>query len=202
MAGLTRIYLEVAPKRAIASAADWPGWCRGGKTEEAALETLAAYAPRYAKVAKLARIELPKDAADFKVVERQTGNASTDYGVPAIPSKNERKAMTASETERMVALLQACWKYLDQVKAKAPPELRKGPRGGGRDRDKMYEHVIGAELEYGKGIGVRLKEPDRKALLAAVRDPNPDTKWPVAYFIRRTAWHALDHAWEMEDRIP
>lgn len=202
MAGPTRIYLEVAPKRAIASAADWPGWCRGGKTEEAALETLAAYAPRYARVAKLARMELPKDAADFKVIERQTGNASTDYGVPAIPAKNERKAMTKPEAERMIALLQACWKYLDQVKAKAPPELRKGPRGGGRDREKMYEHVVGAELEYGKGIGVRLKEPDRKALLAAIRNPNPDTKWPVAYFIRRTAWHALDHAWEMEDRIP
>ena len=202
MAGLTRVYLEVAPKRVMASAADWPGWCRGGKTEEAALETLAAYAPRYARVAKLARMELPKDAADFKVIERQTGNASTDYGVPAIPAKNERKPMTRRETERMIALLQACWKHLDQVKAKAPPELRKGPRGGGRDRDKMYQHVVDAELEYGKAIGVRLKQPDRIALLAAVNNPNDDTKWPVPYFIRRTAWHALDHAWEMEDRIP
>jgi hypothetical protein len=198
----TRVYLEVASKRTLASAADWPGWCRSGKTEDAALETLAAYAPRYAKVTKLARIELPKDATRFKVIERQTGNASTDYGVPGMPAKNEWKPMARPETDRLVALLEACWKYLDQVKAKAPPELRKGPRGGGRDRDKMYQHVVDAELEYGKGIGVRLKEPDRKALLAAVKNPDPDTKWPVAYFIRRTAWHALDHAWEMEDRIP
>jgi len=24
----------------------------------------------------------------------------------------------------------------------------------------------------------------------------------VAYAMRRIAWHVLDHAWEMEDRIP
>jgi hypothetical protein len=35
-----------------------------------------------------------------------------------------------------------------------------------------------------------------------LRNPDPNTKWPVAYVIRRTAWHALDHAWEIEDRIP
>jgi hypothetical protein len=198
----TRVYLEIGAKRFFASAADWPGWSRPGKTEDAALETLVAYAPRYAKVTKLARIELPKDTARFTVIERQMGNATTDYGVPGMPARNEWKPMTRPETERLVALLEACWKYLDQVKAKAPPELRKGPRGGGRDRDKMYQHVVDAELEYGKGIGVRLKQPDRKALLAALKNPNPDTKWPVAYFIRRTAWHALDHAWEMEDRIP
>jgi hypothetical protein len=110
--------------------------------------------------------------------------------------------MTAKEIERMVALVEACWKYLDQVRARAPQELRKGPRGGGRDRDKMYDHVLGAELEYAKGIGLRLKAPDRKALLESFGNPNREEKWPVRYAVRRTAWHALDHAWEMEDRIP
>jgi hypothetical protein len=110
--------------------------------------------------------------------------------------------MTPKETERMVALVEACWKYLDQVVGSAPQELRKGPRGGGRDRDKMLDHVLGAELEYAKAIGLDLKQPDRKAFLERLRNPNRDAKWPVRYAARRTAWHALDHAWEMEDRLP
>ena len=110
--------------------------------------------------------------------------------------------MTAADHARLISLLEACWKYLDRVVTKAPAELRKGPRGGGRDRDKMFQHVLDAELEYGKGIGVRLKAPDRKALLAGFLNPKSDGRWPVAYAIRRTAWHALDHAWEIEDRIP
>ena len=202
VAGLTRVYLEIGAKRVFASAADWPGWSRAGKDEKSALDALTAYAPRYAKVARLARIELPKDATRFKVVERAAGNATTDFGAPAIAAEDESKPKTAAEKERMVDLLWACWKYLDQVKAKAPPELRKGPRGGGRDRDKMYGHVLDAEVAYGPAIGVRLKRPDRKALLEAIRNPSQGTKWPVPYAVRRIAWHTLDHAWEMEDRIP
>jgi hypothetical protein len=199
---VTRVYVEVGGKRAFASAADWPGWSRSGKDEATALANLAAYAPRYAPVAKIAKIDFPKAATDFQVVERLKGNATTDFGAPGIPAKEESKERTPKQTERMVALLQACWKYLDDVRAHSPQELRKGPRGGGRDRDKMYQHVLDAELEYGKGIGLRLKKPDRKALLERFRDPKSEGKWPVAYAVRRTAWHALDHAWEMEDRIP
>jgi hypothetical protein len=198
----TRVYLEVGGKRTFASAADWPGWSRSGKTPEAALEALASYAPRYAAIPKLARIEFPKDATNFDVVEKLAGNATTDFGAPGIPAKGESKTVTNVEHARLISLLQACWKYLDRVVANAPAELRKGPRGGGRDRDKMFQHVLDAELEYGKGIGVRLKAPDRKALLAGFRNPKSDGRWPVAYAIRRTAWHALDHAWEIEDRIP
>jgi len=88
------------------------------------------------------------------------------------------------------------------VRKKVPQELRKGPRGGGRDRDKMYTHVLDAELAYASAMGLKLKAPDRNALLAALRKPSPDARWPVAYTIRRIAWHALDHAWEMEDRVP
>ena len=201
MSGATRVYVEVGGKRAFASAADWPGWSRGGKDEKGALEALAAYAPRYAKVVKLARIELPTAAAEFKVVERTKGNATTDYGVPAISAKDETRT-SAKDLERLITLMEAAWKYLEQVKARSPQELRKGPRGGGRDRDKMYAHVLDAELAYASALRVKLKEPDRNALLAALRHPSPDAKWPPAYAIRRIGWHALDHAWEMEDRIP
>ncbi|HVH62827.1 MAG TPA: hypothetical protein VNA65_04415 [Candidatus Dormibacteraeota bacterium] len=197
-----RVYVEQGAKRTFASAADWPGWCRSGKDAKSALENLAAYQTRYARVAKLAKLELPKDAIEFTVVERIKGNATTDFGAPGLPAKAESKPMSPKETQRMVALVDACWKYLDHVRARSPNALRKGPRGGGRDRDEMYEHVLGAELEYAKRIGLRLKQPDRKALAESLRNPNREEKWPVAYAARRIAWHALDHAWEMEDRLP
>jgi hypothetical protein len=193
----TGVYLEVGASRVFASAADWPGWSRSGKTEQAALDALAAYAPRYARVVKL-----PPGATNFEVVERLKGNATTDFGAPGVPAKAEARKLTAKETERLISLLEDCWTYLDRVRKKVPQELRKGPRGGGRDRDKMYAHVLEAELGYASALRVKLKEHDRKPLLAAFRNPNPDAKWPVAYAIRRIAWHALDHAWEMEDRVP
>lgn len=198
----TRVYVEAGTKKAFASAADWPGWCRSGKTEAAALEALVAYAPRYANVVKLSNVELPKDAVNFDVVERLKGNATTEFGAPGVPARGESKPLTGRETERLISLLEACWKYLDGVRAKVPQELKKGPRGGGRDRDKMYAHVLDAELAYASGIGVRIKAPDRNAMLEGLRRPVPGAKWPPAYAIRRIAWHALDHAWEMEDRIP
>lgn len=201
MAERIRVYVEVGGKRTFASAADWPGWCRSGKDEGGALDNLAAYAQRYAKVAKLARMELPKQPA-FNLVERMKGNATTDFGAPGIPATDEARRVSAAEMRRMVTLLEACWKYLDKVRATAPGELRKGPRGGGRDREKMYQHVLDAEVAYAPAIGVKLKQSDRRALLDAIRNPRGDTKWPVSYAVRRIAWHALDHAWEIEDRIP
>src|SRR5713226_7482326 len=113
----TRVYVEVGGKRAFASAADWPGWCRAGKDEASALENLAVYAPRYARVARLARVEFPKGATNFNVVERVDGNATTDFGAPSIPANSETRPMTAPETKRMVSLVEACWKYLDNVRA-------------------------------------------------------------------------------------
>ena len=192
------VYLEVGAKRVFASAADWPGWCRSGKDEAAALENLAAYGPRFKPVAVIARLEIPTTFS-FDVIERVKGNATTDFGAPGVPAKTESKR---KDIERMASLVDAAWKYLDQVVARAPQELRKGPRGGGRDRDKMFEHVLDAELAYAKALGLRLRQPDRKALRQGFFHPGPDAKWPVAYAMRRIAWHALDHAWEIEDRIP
>jgi hypothetical protein len=202
VARATRVYIETGKKRVFASAADWPGWARSGKDEASALASLAAYAPRYARIAKLAHVEFPKDATEFEVVERAHGDASTDFGVPHTPAKDEEKRMTPAQVERMVALTAAAWKYFDQVAGKAPKTLRKGPRGGGRDTDKIVEHVLGSEPEYAKRIGVPMKPGDRGALLESFKNPNRTEKWPVRYTVRRTAWHALDHAWEIEDRLP
>jgi hypothetical protein len=31
--------------------------------------------------------------------------------------------------------------------------------------------------------------------------PRGGERWPALFAIRRSAWHALDHAWEIEDRL-
>ena len=210
------VYLEVGEKRVFASALDWPGWTRSAKDETAALTALAAYARRYAAVPRSARIEFPAGAdPSFKVVERVRGNATTDFGAPGIPASSDAKGLAPAEAERISALLAASWKVFDAVVAKAPAELRKGPRGGGRDRDKMADHVIDAESSYASKLGISVKTPERddvaavqaarKAILAAIRGsagyPQAGEKrWPPRYLARRMAWHVLDHAWEIEDR--
>jgi hypothetical protein len=209
----SRVYLEIGAKRTFASAADWPGWCRAGKNDQAALEALAAYAARYAPVPGVAHVNFPAKASDsFEVVERLPGNATTDFGAPGAIAKAESKRLTTRETDRICALLEGSWAALDRVVAKAPESLRKGPRGGGRDRDKMFEHVLGAESAYAHGLGLKLPQPDyrdaravrafRRAFLEGVRAPGPEARWPAPYAVRRTAWHALDHMWEIEDRSP
>ena len=215
MPAAIRVYLEVGTKRVFASALDWPGWTRAGKDEKLALEALAAYAARYVKVPKAARIDFPDGAPTFKVVERVKGNATTDFGAPGIPASTDTEPLAGKEAERICDLLAASWKVFDAVVAKAPAELRKGPRGGGRDRDKIADHIIDAESAYVGKLGLKLKTPRRddanavrewrKAVIDAIRGsvgrPQAGEKrWPPRYVARRIAWHLLDHAWEIEDR--
>lgn len=212
----TRIAVEVGSKRAFASALDWPGWCRSGRTEQAAQEALAAYAERYARVPAAAGVPFnAKTAVRFDVVDRKKGGATTDFGAPEMPADLESKPMTRAEVDRMCALVAACWKVFDGVVKKAPDELRKGPRGGGRDRDKIVDHVLGAEVGYGSRLGLKLKQPaidDRKGI-AALRQAwldafrkhsdgklTSDRGRPARYMARRIAWHTMDHAWEIADR--
>jgi hypothetical protein len=212
-----RVCLETGRRLSFASALDWPGWSRSGRGEDAALEALRAYVPRYAPVARAAGVELP-DPAMIEIVERFAGSATTDLGVPEAIAEVEREPVTASEVERLVHLLEACWELFDQVVAGAPASLRKGPRGGGRDRDASVDHVVGAEVEmYARKLALRLPRPAledlaaRAAARTAVADalrgaalsgPQPvgPRGWPPRYAIRRIAWHVLDHAWEIEDK--
>ena len=62
-----------------------------------------------------------------------------------------------AQRERLASLVEAAWTVLDRVVAKAPEALRKGPRGGGRDRDKIVDHVLGAEVGYAHQIGVKVR---------------------------------------------
>lgn len=200
------VYLEVAAKRVFACAVDWPGWCRSGKTEELALDALGRYAPRYAVVAAEAGVRFPKSAGDrFDVVERVRGDATTEFGAPGVVANVDLQPVTKVQAARQTALVQAAWSVFDKVVASAPAELRKGPRGGGRDRDKIVQHVVDAEVAYTRKLGIRKPPSLRDALvevLAAPSDGKPLTEkgWPSRYGARRVAWHALDHAWEIEDR--
>lgn len=204
-----RVYTESGPKRVFACSFDWPGWCRVARDEGQALESLGAYAPRYAPVAAEAGYPLPPEIA-FEVVERVPGSATTDFGAPAAIPEHDRVVLQSQEADRTASLVAAAWIALDRVVAAAPAELRKGPRGGGRDRDKVVAHVLAAETAYARKLGVRQHEPAiadraaimslRDAILAALHVSDPPAAWPAPYAARRIAWHVLDHAWEIEDR--
>jgi hypothetical protein len=208
-----RIYLEGGPKRTFAVALDWPGWARSGKGEEGAIEALETYLPRYAVVLRRAGIEPPSTDAGFTVVERLPATASTDFGTLDKDTKADLEPVRPGETERLAAILAAAWDVFDDVVAAAPAELRKGPRGGGRDRDKVYAHVVNAEASYIRKIGVRastagqevpqpLWRPEVLEVLRTATSPERigEKGWLPRYAARRIAWHVLDHAWEIEDR--
>jgi hypothetical protein len=218
------IYVEVGSKRTFATAVEWPGWSRGGRNEAEAVAALAAYGDRYAAVVTAAGLKLapPKDPAGFEVVKRVKGNATTDFGVPAIGIPSDGAPLPKAEVERLVRILVACWSAIDRAAKNARGvELRKGPRGGGRDLDKIVEHVAGAEEMYMTKLGARAPKTAgnrpfppkdaREAILAALRatalglpvaEPSRvKSLWTPRYFVRRAAWHVLDHAWEIEDRV-
>jgi hypothetical protein len=208
--------VEVTPKKAFASALEWPGWTRAGKTPEAALEALAASASRYAKVAKRAKLDFPFDeSVTFDVVEEAEGNATTAFGAPDVRFEADQRRTTAKDGDRLAAIVAASYAIFDAVVAKAPPTLRKGPRGGGRDRDKIVEHLVGSDGGYARVLGLKGTDADprdrkavaelRERMLEPIRAPSDGSpiagkKWPPRYAARRIAWHALDHAWEIEDR--
>jgi len=211
----TLVLVELTPKRTFASALDWPGWARAGRDEEAALAALAACASRYAAVAVAAGHPLPRPLPALEVVERAAGTSTTAFGAPDVRAALDVRRLDAAEAARLVALVTAAWATLDVVVAVAPAELRKGPRGGGRDRDAVVAHVLAAENAYARTIGIRLPGPavgdataiaaQRSVIAALLAEPSDGTplagrKWPPRYAARRIAWHVLDHAWEIEDR--
>ncbi|MFJ2032035.1 hypothetical protein [Streptosporangium sp. NPDC087985] len=208
---MTDVYLEIGPKKVFACSVEWPGWCRIGKSEELALGALVDYAPRYRVITE--RAGLAFEPGDPVIVERAPGGVTTDFGaIEAIPELDGRP-VAAAEAERAVALLRAAWELFDGAVAGSPEELRKGPRGGGRDRDKMAAHVAEAERAYARKIGVRHKPFRDPSGLVAMRAEIAEVLatpsdggsvvsggWPVRYAARRIAWHVIDHLWEMEDR--
>jgi hypothetical protein len=219
------VYLEVGQKRTFAGALDWPGWCRSGRDEAAALAALVEYAPRYAKLFSRTKLAFtpPDDPGAFAVVERLAGNSTTDFGAPGLAPTQDADPFDEAERKRSEAILAAIWRAFDRAAGAAEGrDLRKGPRGGGRDRDKIVRHVVGADAGYLHSLAQKFSQHDdaplsdeltrtraaiRAALAAGTRGEIPEQGprggkiWTPRYFVRRVAWHALDHAWEIEDRI-
>ncbi len=216
-----RTVVERGPKgkRAVAFGLDWPGWSRGAKSADLALETLESYRQRYRPVAALAGMAREFDAAGpLEIVEDRVGTGSTDFwGISFSPSSTEHGPLGAAEFDRGITLLRACWAFFDDVAARVSPQLRKGPRGGGRDRDMIIRHTIRNESEsFARQVGLRIPEeaaltPDglrqyREAYVAAMRAYNAGEvdrrmrSWTLPFLIRHSAFHNLDHAWEMEDK--
>ena len=220
MTGSLRVVVELGlkGKKAVAVAPDWPGLERGGKNEEAALERLVAYLPRYAKVAELAGMGAEFTiATNANVVERYPGTGSTDFwGISFAFSSIDHEALTPEDLEREVTLMRACWALFDDVRSTVSPELRKGPRGGGRERNHVVRHVLGVEQDWGPKPWHMELTPDgpqppdhavqahREAYCQSIQAKHAEGKlagkWPLRYLIRHTAFHTLDHTWEMEDR--
>ena len=220
-----KVFVETGKKRIFAGAVDWPGWCRSGRDEKTALQALIDYGPRFAQVLHSKEIEfqVPNDASELIVAERHAGNSTTDFGAPAIMLDDDREAIDQMEFERLKTILLACWQAFDSaVQRAAGRELRKGPRGGGRDVQKIIDHVLEADRAYLGRLAWKYKREGgnnpieelsltRGAILNALESaengelpeegPRGGVIWPPRYFIRRVAWHVLDHAWEMEDRI-
>jgi hypothetical protein len=218
MAGTMRVTLELGPKgkKVVAVAPDWPGLARGAKTEEAAIERLLAYLPRYAPVATLAGMaaEFPT-VATADVVERYPGVGSTDFwGISFAFSDNDRQAMSSEAFARELALMEACWAYFDEVRARVSAEMQKGPRGGGKDRDQIVRHTVHSEQDFAKKLGIPIVESaarteealmaHRDAYCEAIQRFYAEGKmartWPLRYLMRHTAFHTIDHTWEMEDK--
>jgi hypothetical protein len=218
------IYLEIGQKRVFACAIDWPGWSRSGRDEAAAIANLLDHGPRYDRVLRDSGLDFepPTDVSAFSVVERLVGNATTDFGAPDVAPSSDAGRLRDVELRRYGALLQACWAALDgAIAAAAGVALRKGPRGGGRELEEITHHVLGAEKGYLSRLAWKAPKTEtdnlneamrltRQAIMDALtaaargeipeRGPRGGVIWPARYFVRRVAWHALDHVWEIEDR--
>jgi hypothetical protein len=212
-----RVALECGRTWTFATALDWPGWCRRAKTAAgppAAIEALLDYADRYAEVLRAAGLLGARKAfppGQPEIVGSVPGNATTDFGAPGVPGPWDEDPLDAKEKRRHIELLQACWSAFDRVVTDSASTLVRGPRGGGRDRDQIVEHVRDAERAYARKFGVKLPPrtpwPEQRQAIAEgiveMTEVGGDAEsWPTRYLINRTAWHVLDHAWEIEDKQP
>jgi len=220
-----KIFVEQGKKKTFAGAIEWPGWCRWGKDEQTALQSLVEYGPRYARVLDGTELDFapPEVAAQFEVIERHPSNATTDFGAPDAILEADQRPLSESDHYNAIAVLEASWAAFDRALVQAEGrKLRKGPRGGGRDQDKILAHVFQADQAYLRRVAHTYKTkqdqdlasqltPLRQVILEALQagmngeipeqGPRGGKIWPIRYYLRRAVWHTLDHLWEIEDRI-
>jgi hypothetical protein len=219
------IFIEESRKKTFAGAFDWPGWCRSGKNAESALLTLYEYAARYGQLMKIAGIDFdpPQNVSDFLIRDQVEGNATTSFGAPAIILQADYLPAEEKDYQRWRKILGASWDSFDTSYQNAlGKELRKGPRGGGRDAERILIHIIEADLAYLKRMAWSYRrdldndlltdiQQIRQQILAILdtaeneelpeKGPRGGIIWPVRFFVRRVVWHTLDHQWEIDDRL-
>jgi hypothetical protein len=219
------VYLEMGKKRVIACSVDWPGWYRMARDQASALQNLFDSAPRFARIVASADMNFspPTTLADINVLERLEGNSTTEFGSPGVVPSVDLSPIPAKELDRFQILLMACWRAFDQAVVDAQgKELRKGPRGGGRDQQGILKHVLDSEASYVSRLGLKYPKYDdptslenlelsRRNILEALAakshlespgvGPRGGALWMPRYFVRTVASHLIDHTWELEDRI-
>jgi hypothetical protein len=188
------------------------------------LQALVDYGPRYERVLRESGIEFrpPTGISAFDIEERLEGDATTDFGAPGVAPSADVAPVDDAELGRLETILRSCWRAFDAAATAAHGKtLRLGPRGGGRDLHEIVRHILGGEAAYLSRLAWRIddsgegdplgalpgaREAVLRALETAVRSGMPERGprggrlWTPRYFVRRVAWHALDHAWEIEDR--
>jgi hypothetical protein len=222
---VVKVYLEHGTTRVFAGALDWPGWSRSGRNEVSALQALLDYGARYADVLKGSGLQfrVPGKLSDLKVVERLKGGAGTNAGWPQAYPLADAAALDEAELQRAGEIFRACWQQFDTaVKEAEGKVLRKDSNGRGRDLESTLRHVLQGHSLYLSELGaeppLRADSSPRTRLRAirpftlqvlrkAAKGSQPGARnrggrgWSPRYFVRRAAWHILDHAWEIEDRI-
>ena len=218
------IAFEIGPRRRVfAQALDWIGWCRAGKDELTALNHLVSVGLRYAQVAGRAGIPFvaPSSIEAFEVVERTAGTATTDFGAPAVLLASDQEPFTEGESERLSSLLTACWATFDEALRRIPADLHEVKPERGRSPSEMRLHLLEADCMHLSAFGPAFRQPDpahvagqeatvREQMFAELRAvPCGEAiaprrrygfSWTPRFAVRRSAWHALDHAWELQDR--
>jgi hypothetical protein len=219
------VFLEIGKKKVFTGSLEWPGWGRFGRDGASAIQALLDSAPRFLRIVEAVELGFvpPEKSTDFKVVESVDGNATTDFGAPDAELSIDREPIGAGEMVRFSSLLSSCWVAFDRAtKEGEGKELRKGPRGGGRNLERIVDHVMMADESYLKRIGWKLQkvggddldqrlERVRREILDGLEaaahgqlptvGPRGGKRWTARFFVRRVAWHVIDHAWEIEDRI-
>jgi hypothetical protein len=177
---------------------------------------LGKYVDRYADVAGRAGLAAELESqTGLVVVERYVGVGSTDFwGISFASSSLDTEPLTYEALERRLKLLRACWSAFDDIAARVSPMLAKGVRGGGRDRDQIVRHTRVTEQGWAPKIGVKTTpeamfmaeglEQHRDDYCDAIRryhrEAKPARTWSLSFLLRHTAYHVMDHAWEMEDK--
>ena len=222
---MIKVYVERGSRRVFAGALDWPGWSRGGPDEAAALKALLDYAPRYAKALRGSglRFRAPARIADFEVVERLKGGAGTDEGWPqAYPAADAARMAGPRSGDPQRYSGPAGGPSTRRSRRPRGTALHADPGGRGRTLERILRHVLQGHSLYLSELGAPFSPaPDaspesrlraiRPLTLKALRHaaqgkrmsarPGGGKRWSPRYFVRRAAWHVLDHAWEIEDRL-